>query len=200
MDHLTESRGNDRMEAVPVFLEGVSDVAAVSSLARRRGLGLQKIRLVDLGGVTNIRRALVESSRVGVAHDALGLCDEGEARFVLKALQAIGTPVDHVDELPHHGFFLCRSDLEEELIRALGTRRTVAVVERLGLRPKLTALQQQPAWQGRPLAEQLHRFCGVASGRKELLAGELAAELEPGEEPEPLKQLLDRMSVASRRP
>ena len=46
------------------------------------------------------------------------------------------------------------------------------------IRDRLGALQRQLAWQDRPLVEQLHRFCGVASGRKELLGGALAEALD----------------------
>ena len=97
-------------------------------------------------------------------------------------------------DLPAYGFFVCEADLEDELIRALGTSRAVEAIQSAGLGGKLEALQIQPAWADRPLAEQLHRFCGVASGRKEQVAGVLAAELSRDELPEPLSMLLDRIA------
>lgn len=177
-----------------VLLEGASDVAAVRALAGARGADLSRVQLVDLGGVTNVRRGLHRAlaDRPGAA--VLGLCDAGEVRFVERALAEIGFAVRDASDLPAYGFFVCQADLEDELIRALGPTRTIEVIDRLGLGPKLAALQQQPAWQDRPLAEQLHRFCGVASGRKELLAGALAQALRPGEVPEPLAHLLDRVA------
>lgn len=182
----------ERPRAV-VLLEGVSDVAALRALSTARGTDLALVQFVDLGGVTNIRRALVDARREQPDGEILGLCDAGEVRFVMRALRAVGYPVRDVSDLGSYGFFVCQHDLEEELIRALGTARTVHVIDGLGLSGKLAALQQQPAWAGRPLADQLHRFCGVASGRKELLAGELARALAPGEEPEPLKMLVERL-------
>lgn len=175
-----------------VLLEGASDVAAVRRLALSRGLDLAHAALVDLGGVTNVRRVFAEVRTQAPGAEVIGMCDAGEVRFVMRALEAAGAPVRQPEDLASHGFFVCVADLEDELIRALGTDRVLEVVYRLGLTGKLAALQQQPAWDGRPLAEQLHRFCGVASGRKELLAGELAGELAPGEEPEPLRMLLER--------
>jgi len=182
--------------AAVVFLEGASDVAAARALAATREVSLERVRLVDLGGVTNLRRALARAAEQWPDAQPLGLCDAGEAHVAEGALRARGLAVRDASDLPAYGFFVCRRDLEEELIRALGTARTVDVVSRLGLGPKLVALQQQPAWVDRPVAEQLHRFCGVASGRKELLARALAQALTPDEVPEPLGLLLDRIAHA----
>lgn len=177
-----------------MLLEGVSDVAAVQVLAARRGIDtVTDVRLVDLHGVTNARRALVGLVRATPDVQVLGLCDAAEVGFVLGALAAVGREVEDARALPAHGFFICRADLEQELIRALGPDRTVRLVHELGLGPKLASLQQQPAWQCRAVADQLHRFCGVASGRKALMAAALAAALAPEEIPEPLERLLSRL-------
>ena len=196
MEGLTWAETDETSGTTTVLLEGVSDVAAVRAVARRLDVDLSSVQLVDLGGVTNVRRVLLDIVHARPDAGFLGLCDAGEVRFVLRALDVAGLGVAHERELPSRGFFVCHADLEEELIRALGTARTVAVIEGLGLGTKLATLQQQPAWQGRPLAEQLHRFCGVASGRKELLAGALAAELKPSEVPVPLRRLVERLARA----
>lgn len=179
-----------------VLLEGVSDIAAVTAVAATRSIVLDHVQLVDLGGVTNVRRELSEFHRGSIDLEILGLCDAPEVRFVEQALNEIGCSVRDASDLSTYGFFICRADLEEELIRALGIERTIAVLTELGLDAKLATLRQQPAWQDRPLAEQLHRFCGVASGRKELLAGALAGALTPQDVPEPLQALLDRIAAA----
>ena len=196
MEGLTWAETDETSGTTTVLLEGVSDVAAVRAVARRLDVDLSSVQLVDLGGVTNVRRVLLDIVHARPDAGFLGRCDAGEVRFVLRALDVAGLGVAHERELPSRGFFVCHADLEEELIRALGTARTVAVIEGLGLGTKLATLQQQPAWQGRPLAEQLHRFCGVASGRKELLAGALAAELKPSEVPVPLRRLVERIARA----
>ena len=179
-----------------VLLEGASDVAAVRTLAAAREVNLERVRLVDLGGVTNIRRVLRQARADWADAEMLGLCDAAEVRFIERALVEIGLPVRDPSDLPAYGFFVCHADLEEELLRALGPVRTIAVIERLGLGAKLGALQRQLGWQDRPLAEQLHRFCGVASGRKELLGGALAEALDLDAVPEPLALLLDRLADA----
>lgn len=179
-----------------VLLEGVSDIAALTAVASTRGMDLEHVQLVDLGGVTNVRRALIALHGTRPpAPEILGLCDAAEARFVEQALDEVGLPVRDTNDLSSYGFFVCHADLEDELIRALGTEHTVAVIEKLGLDTKLATLRQQPAWQDRTLSEQLHRFCGVASGRKELLAGALAAALPPNAAPEPLQALIERIAA-----
>ena len=49
---------------------------------------------------------------------------------------------------------------------------------------------RQPAWADRPFADQLRRFAGAGSGRKELLAGALTAALTYDELPPPLAGLV----------
>jgi hypothetical protein len=180
-----------------VLLEGASDVAAVRSAAGTAGVDLSRCRLVDMGGVTNVRSHLAElaDGPPGGA-TVLGMCDAAEARFVVAALRSREHWARDAGDLPAHGFFVCEADLEDELLRALGAARAIAVLSRLGLRGKLEALRRQPAWRERPLHDQLHRFAGVASGRKALLAAALTAELAPDELPEPLALLLDRLRHA----
>jgi hypothetical protein len=172
-----------------VLLEGRSDVAAVRAVAATSGLPAEAYRLVDMGGVTNVRRHLT------TAHDGrvLGMCDAGEASVVARAL-GVGE-----SELAGYGFSVCDADLEDELIRACGPDRVLDVLDRLGLRVRFSVFRNQPAWRGRPLPEQLHRFAGTTSGRKFLLATALAAELEPDQIPAPLSRLVERMAEAARR-
>ena len=178
-----------------VLLEGRSDVAAVAEVAAGSGLTADSYRLVDMGGVTGIRRQLQALRAEPVPVRVLGMCDAGEVDIVVRALSAEGVR-DEAD-LAGHGFTVCRADLEEELIRALGPDRVLGVLDRLGLSHRLAVLQNQPAWRGRPLTDQLHRFAGTTAGRKELLAGELAAELAPDEVPAPLRDLVGWMAVSS---
>lgn len=187
-------RPGDRGPRVVVLVEGASDVAAVRSLAATMRIDCTHARLVDLHGVTNVRRVLSELVRRPQAPVVVGMCDAGEVRFVHEALRATGRHVRDEEELASCGFFVCHTDVEDELIRALGADRALHVIDRLGLASKLATLQQQPAWRGRPLIEQIHRFCGVASGRKRLLAGELASAVGPDEVPAPLLGLLERIS------
>lgn len=52
-----------------------------------------------------------------------------------------------------------------------------------------------PEGRRRPLPERLHRFCGIASGRKILLAGAMATALAPGEVPPPLGRLVRQVGA-----
>lgn len=189
---------------VVVLLEGASDVNALRVLLTARGLDAEArpqrgVELVNLHGITNIRTALTgirQRTPSAPSPEILGLCDEGELRVVQRALAGGAGELPSADELAERGFFVCRADLEDELIRALGTGGVLEVFDRLGLRAKFEAFGQQLVWRGRPLPDQLHRFAGIASGRKIWLAGELAAALSPDQIPDPLARLLDRIAAA----
>lgn len=178
---------------VLVLLEGPSDVAALTEvLARRRPqVPRSAYRLVDMGGVTNTAAHLRAAADLGAR--ALGLCDAGEAWVVARALQRRGVPVAGPADLPRHGFQVCRRDLEEELIRALGVGTCLALLDDLGLGARFRTFSTQPAWLGRPVAERLHRFAGVASGRKVRLARAMAARLPPEAVPPPMAVLVDHL-------
>jgi hypothetical protein len=185
----------DRCDPVDtvVLLEGRSDVAAVRTVAAARGLAesAHRYRLVDMGGVTNVHHHLVAArARPGPVR-VVGMCDAGEADVVLRAL-GLGNPL----ELAGHGFSVCDADLEDELIRACGPDRVLDVLDRLGLRARFATFCNQLAWRCRPLEHQLHRFAGIASGRKALLAAALAAALEPEQVPAPLCRLLEQIAEA----
>jgi hypothetical protein len=182
-----------------VLLEGPSDVAAVRAVTATCGVtdSLNRYQLVDMGGVTNIRRHLAAFRTASMPVRVIGMCDAGEARFFARALQLNGEGRDHEADLAEHGFYVCVADLEDELIRAMGPERVVGVLGRLGLGGRLETFQRQPAWRDRPLHEQLHRFAGVASGRKTLLARALAEGLAPDEVPAPLRRLVGRMADGS---
>ncbi len=183
------------MAAAVVLVEGRSDAAALDVLVRRRGLADRDISIVAMGGVTNVGRYLGRFAdrpnvRVG------GLCDAGEVRFVLAALRRQGYDVRSSDDLGGFGFFVCWNDLEDELIRALGVDRVVEVVAREGELGQLRTFQRQPAQRDRSLSDQLHRFAGTTSGRKVRLAAALAADVEVGAVPAPLRDVLTFASAA----
>ena len=70
---------------------------------------------------------------------------------------------------------MCEEDLEDELIRALGTAAVVEVGEREGELGQRHTFQQQPFQRARSLHDQVHRFAGTKSGRKVRRAAALAA-------------------------
>jgi len=183
-----------------VLLEGASDVAAILALRAARGIRPddEPCVLVDMGGATNIRRHLAAAAETEPRPTVIGLCDEQEAPFFVRALaahhRALGfDAAPTLATMSSHGFHVCRQDLEDELIRALGVDGTLAVLADLDLDTTFEAFTRQLAWQGKPVLHQLRRFCGTTSGRKELLAGAMAAALDVEATPPPLAALLGLM-------
>lgn len=192
----------DPAPAVPtwVLLEGASDVVAVQVLRGARGVAPEDepCRLVPMDGATNIRRHLNVAVAQADRPRVVGLCDEREAPFFVRALNAHRAALGIEREvtlprLPELGFQVCRRDLEDELMRALGVDGTLAVFEELGLLEAFEAFTRQVAWQGRPMWDQLRRFGTTTSGRKELFAGAFAAAVGVEATPAPLAALLASM-------
>lgn len=167
-----------------VLLEGPSDREAVEALAARRGrdLAAEGVCVVSMGGAMSIARYAELLGPPGLDLRLAGLCDVGEQGFYDRGLERAGAP--------RRDFFVCMADLEDELIRALGTARVEEIVRADGdLRAWQTFLRQ-PAQHGRPRQQQLRRFLGTKKGRKirygRLLVEALDLELTPG----PLDDLL----------
>ena len=178
-----------------VLVEGMSDQAALETLARRRGLPLGRggIAVVPMGGATNIGRFLKLLGPAGIGVRVAGLCDAGEETYFRRALEraGFGLTVSRAD-MEALGFYVCTADLEDELIRALGCAAVEQIIRAQGeLRPFRT-FQKQPAQQRQDLAGQLHRFMGTRSGRKSQYARLLAGALDLTRVPRPLDLVLAR--------
>jgi len=191
--------GAQRQAPVVVLVEGRSDVAAVTVLLRRAGIpDGELVHLVDMGGVTNIRQQLDHFTGPGRGRRILGLCDEGETRFFVRALEVNGVTVETAADMARFGFHVCRADLEDELIRASGTNAVVGVLDELGLHRRFDRFRDQEFWRERDLPDQLHRFAGIASGRKFWFAAALAEAMPPGAVPAPLRELVAQIGIALR--
>jgi hypothetical protein len=178
-----------------VLVEGMSDQAALETLARRRGLPLGRggIAVVPMGGATNIGRFLNLLGPAGIGARVTGLCDADEEAHFRRALEraGFGLTVSRAD-MEALGFYVCTADLEDELIRALGYAAVEQIIRAQGeLRPFRT-FQKQPAQQRQDLAGQLHRFMGTRSGRKSQYARLLAGALDLTRVPRPLDLVLAR--------
>ncbi|WP_374009030.1 TOPRIM nucleotidyl transferase/hydrolase domain-containing protein [Leifsonia sp. LS-T14] len=174
---MTSQRADGRSA---ILVEGASDRAAVLAAADLLGVDLAAdgVRVVPMGGAMSVRRFVAELGPAGAGLGLRGLCDAGEVRFFERA----GLP----DEL----VFVCRPDLEAELIGALGHTRTEEVLEREGDLRLFRTFQQQPAQRTRTLDQQLHRFFGTTSGRKEHYGAVLTSALSPDELPAPLRDVV----------
>ncbi|SDS94078.1 hypothetical protein SAMN04488543_2689 [Friedmanniella luteola] len=173
-----------------MLVEGESDRVAVQALARRRGHDLAdgRVAVVAMGGATSIGSFLARFGPSGADHRLLGLCDEAESPGVARALARAGVDGGALEEL---GFQVCRSDLEDELIRCLGVDAVLDVVAAEGELASFRLLQRQPAQRERSTTAQLRRFLGGRSGHKIRYAELLVDALPAGRAPAPLGRLVD---------
>jgi hypothetical protein len=174
-----------------VLVEGTSDLVAIEALAEKRGRDLDAdgVSLVPIGGAQAIGRFLDHFVPQGLK--LAGLCDaaeEGEFRQGLERA-GLGSNLTRAD-MEQLGFYVCVEDLEDELIRALGAAAVEQVVEAQGDLGSFRTLQKQPAWQGRPIEEQLRRFMGSGGSRKIRYARLLVDAVDLARVPRPLDRVL----------
>ncbi|MGX5185371.1 TOPRIM nucleotidyl transferase/hydrolase domain-containing protein [Streptomyces avermitilis] len=167
-----------------VLLEGLSDLAAVEALAARRGrdLAAEGVCVVPMGGAMSVGRYAGLLGPPGLGLRLTGLCDEGEQHFYDRGLKRA--------RAPRRGFFVCVTDLEDELIRALGTARVEEILRAEGDFRSWQTFMRQPAHHGRPRQQQLRRFLGTKRGRKIRYGRLLVEALDPEQVPAPLDDLL----------
>jgi len=180
------------MRAV-VLVEGTSDQRALEALAARRGrdLDAEGVAVVPIGGAQSIGRFLDRFGPHGLDVRLAGLCDAAEEGEFRRALERAGLGSDLTRaDLERLGFYVCVADLEEELIRALGTASVERVLEAQGDLGSFRTLQKQPAWRGRRTDEQLRRFLGSGARRKIRYARFLVDALELADVPRPLDLVL----------
>jgi hypothetical protein len=120
-----------------VLVEGLSDLLALEVLARRRGRDLagEGVRIVAMGGATNIGHYLDRYGPRGHGLKVAGLYDSAEERFFRQGLTQAGLgppPSAAGPGLTECGFFVCTADLEDELIRAIGAEQVERLVEAAG--------------------------------------------------------------------
>jgi hypothetical protein len=176
-----------------VLVEGTSDQRAVEALAERRGrqLDAEGISVVPIGGAQAIGRFLNLFGPQGLDVRLAGLCDAAEEGEFQRGLERAGLGSNLTRAVMERlGFYVCVADLEDELIRALGSARVEEVVDAQGDRGSFRTLQKQPAWQGRPIEEQLRRFMGSGGSRKIRYARLLVEALDLTRVPRPLDLVL----------
>ena len=103
------------MSAV-VLVEGASDRIALETLARRQGRDLagEGVSVVATGGAQAVGRVVADLR--STAASIAGLCDAGEEALFRRA--GFGSTL-----------YVCHADLEDELIRALGTDAVEGILE-----------------------------------------------------------------------
>jgi hypothetical protein len=177
-----------------VLVEGISDQIALETAAvgRGRDLEAERIVIVPIGGAHAIGRFLTALGPLGARLRLAGLYDLREEEIVRRGLVAtqVGAPRTRTD-MEQLGFYVCVDDLEDELIRAVGTAGVEALFDSQGDLGSFRSLQSQPAWRGRRLEGQMRRFLGSGSRRK-LRYARLLVETAVGRDalPRPLDVLL----------
>jgi hypothetical protein len=176
-----------------VLVEGISDQHALEALAARRGrdLDAEGVSVVPMGGAQAIGGFLDRFGPRGLDLGLAGLCDAAEERDFRRGLERAGLGSDLTRaEMEALGFYVCVADLEDELIRSLGSASVEQVIEAQGELGSFRTLQKQAPWQGRPVEEQLRRFMGSGGRRKIRYARLLVDALDLEHVPRPLDLLL----------
>ena len=168
-----------------VVVEGDSDRVALETLARRRGrdLAAEGVEIVPIGGAHAIRRYLEKLKANGSEVKLAGLVDAGQEDVFRRAVDHTGFEID---------LYVCDTDLEDELIRAVGLESVENVIEAQGELRSFRSLQKQPAQRGRTTLQHVRRFISSHSGRKALYARLLVEALDLDHVPPPLDRVLSR--------
>lgn len=183
--------------AAVVLVEGVSDQVALEALAERlhRDLEHEGVSVVPMGGASAIGKFLDEFTNRSPSHIRVaGLCDEAEIGDFLRGLEGagFGSNISRSD-MESLGFYVCVTDLEDELIRSLGPAAVKSVIAAQGELGSFRTLQEQPVWRGQPEELQLRRFIAVKAGRKVRYGRLLIDALDLSRLPPPLELVLNHV-------
>jgi len=185
-----------RAATTVVVVEGLSDQIVLETLAERHGRALRTdgTHVVPAGGATNFARILAVFGPRGRDVRLAGLYDSPvEDRIRRSLVSATVVPAGGSADLEAYGFYRCVTDIEHEMIRALGPTRVEEVVAGEGDLRSFRRLQKMPYHRQRPLEQQLHRFIAAHSGAKYRYARVLASALEPNGLPPPLARVLEHV-------
>jgi predicted ATP-dependent endonuclease of OLD family len=173
-----------------VLVEGTSDQLALEALAERQGrsLGAEGIAIVPIGGAQAISSFLARFGPRGLDLELAGMCDVAEEDDFRRGLERAGLGSNLTRaELERLGFYVCAADLEDELVRALGTGRVEELIESEGELDSFRTFQKQLQKRSLSHEEQLHGFMW---NRKIRYAPLLVGALELAKVPRPLERVL----------
>lgn len=177
-----------------VLVEGISDQIALETAAVGRGRDLEAegVVIMPIGGAHAIGRFLTRLGPLRTRVRLAGLCDLREEEIFRHGLVAthVGSPRTRID-MERLGFYVCVNDLEDELIRAVGTAEVEALFDTQGDLGSFRLFQSQPAWRGREPDAQTYRFVR-SSSRRNLRYARLLVEAAIGRDtlPRPLDALI----------
>lgn len=182
-----------------VLVEGDSDAAAVRALADLVdcALGLHHIQIWPAAGVTNLSRVLAEFVRTHPGGNFCGMYDVADEWHVRRALARAAMPIAAHESLESAAFFACVADLEDELIRALGTEAVERALEAQAELKSFRRFQAMPHHRSEPVHQQLRRFLGTRATRNVRCAKRFVESLALARLPHPLVQLAARLREAA---
>ena len=149
-----------------VLVEGISDQRAVATLAQRRGRDLEAegVSVLPIGGAHAIATYLDRFGPRGLDLKVAGLCDVGEEGTFRRALERAGLGASLTRrDMEDLGFFVCVTDLEDELVRALGSAAVLRIVARASR--SVSTFRSSPRARARP--ESSH---GASCGKEDRYA------------------------------
>jgi hypothetical protein len=173
-----------------VLVGGISDQRALEALAERlgRNLAAEGISVVPIGGAHAIGSFLARFGPQGLDLRLAGLCDAAEESHYRRGLERAGLGSNLTrTEMESLGFYVCEADLEDELVRSLGSAAVEQVIAAEGELGSFRTFQKQPAKRGQSYEEQLWRFMW---NRKIRYAPLLVEALDLTRVPRPLDRLL----------
>jgi len=173
-----------------VLVEGISDQRALEALAARRGRDLtaEGVSVLPIGGAQAIGNVLDQLGPRGLGVRLAGLCDAAEERHFRRALEraGFGSTIGR-DEMEALGFYVCETDLEDELVRSLGADVVEQVIDAEGQHASFRTFQKQLEKRGLTREAQLHGFMW---NRKIRYASLLVEALDLTNVPRPLDRVL----------
>jgi len=178
-----------------ILVEGWSDQAAVDAWAESLTVDLASrgVAVIPIGGITNFGKFASALATSGLGLRLSGLYDASEESLTLRSLAREGLVRDLTrTSAEEAGFFCCDIDLEDELIRALGTDAVEELLDAQGELASFRRFQSQPAQKMRDTHSQMKRFMGTRAGRKIRYGSLLVSALTPARVPLPLRQVLSR--------
>ena len=144
-----------------ILVEGDSDKFALEAVAEKVGRNLdgEGITIVSLEGGGGLGTFLGMLGPRGFSLKLAGLCDQDSQSGWIKKLDeaGVGSVLDRA-AMERVGFYVCESDLEDELLRALGVDEALEIVQERGDRAAFDFYSQEPRHSDLDTHDQLLGF------------------------------------------
>lgn len=144
-----------------ILVEGQSDKYALEAVAakKKRNLDADSVTIVAMRGAGGIATFLNLLGSNGLKLKLAGLCDAKEESKWARALEShgMGAKLDRA-AMSTIGFEVCDADLEEVLIKAVGEKTILAIIDAQGDKAEFDTFVKQPTQNAKPVVQQLHDF------------------------------------------